>query len=159
VTPLFKKLNWKGEDEIVVVNAPSSFQPELAALDGVRVVRDPAEAKAVRFALAFVTKQADVDRLSSELAGKAEGDAILWFAYPKQRSKNYTCEFHRDTGWAVLGTLGFEGVRMVALDADWSALRFRRARYIRTMTRDPKRAGSAEGKQRAGEKRHDHRCG
>lgn len=150
MTPLFKKLNWKGEDEIVVVDAPASFEPELAALDGVRVVRDPSKAKAIRFALAFVTRQDELDRLAAELTARAEGDAILWFCYPKQSSRRYTCEFHRDSGWAALGTAGFEGVRMVAIDADWSALRFRRVEFVKAMTRDPKRAGSAEGKRRTG---------
>jgi hypothetical protein len=30
----------------------------------------------------------------------------------------------------VLGTLGWEGVRMVAIDEDWWSLRFRRAEYV-----------------------------
>ena len=67
---------------------------------------------------------------------------------PKGTSKNYKCEFNRDTGWKILGELGFEPVRMVAIDADWSALRFRRAEFIKTMIRDAKYALSAEGKKR-----------
>ncbi len=39
-----------------------------------------------------------------------------------------------------MGAVGFEGVRQVAIDEDWSALRFRRVEYIKRMTRDPKRA-------------------
>jgi hypothetical protein len=56
---------------------------------------------------------------------------MLWFAYPKKSSVNYTCDFSRDTGWEILGRHGFEGVRMVAIDQDWSALRFRRVEYIK----------------------------
>ncbi len=37
---------------------------------------------------------------------------------------------------------------MVAIDEDWSALRFRRAEFIKTMKRDPSRAGSGQGKAR-----------
>jgi hypothetical protein len=47
--------------------------------------------------------------------------------------------------------LGFEGVRQVAIDEDWSALRFRRAEYIRTMRRDPSRAMSAQGRRKVDE--------
>jgi hypothetical protein len=65
------------------------------------------------------------------------GDAIVWFAYPKGTSKRYTCDFNRDTGWDVLGRLGFEPVRQVALDEDWSALRFRRAEFIQSLRRPP----------------------
>ena len=34
-----------------------------------------------------------------------------------------------------MGEAGFEPVRMVAIDEDWSALRFRRAEFIKNMTR------------------------
>ncbi len=48
----------------------------------------------------------------------------------------------------MLGKLGFEGVRQVAIDEDWSALRFRRVEFIKTMSRDKKRAMSELGKAR-----------
>ena len=131
MSAVFGKLNLKEQREILVVNAPSSFEPELAALKGVVVLRDPGTAKAVRFALAFATRQAEVDALSKVLAAKAEGDALLWFAYPKGTSKQYKCEFNRDTGWNAMRSLGFDTVRQVAIDEDWSALRFRRVEYIK----------------------------
>jgi hypothetical protein len=46
----------------------------------------------------------------------------------------------------MLGKLGFEAVRQVAINEDWSALCFRRVEFIKTMSRDQKRAISAEGK-------------
>jgi hypothetical protein len=61
------------------------------------------------------------------------GDAILWMAYPKGTSKRYECEFNRDNGWDVLGRAGFEGVRQVAIDEDWSALRFRRVEFSKSL--------------------------
>ena len=39
MTPLFTKLNWKGQADIVVLNSPDGFQPELDALQGVTVHR------------------------------------------------------------------------------------------------------------------------
>ena len=146
MSAIFQKLNLKDQTEIVVLNAPESFEPELAALAGVNVRRDLKAVKTISFALAFVTKQAEVDKLAQAIAQRAPGDAIVWFAYPKGTSKKYKCEFNRDTGWAALGELGFEGVRMVAIDEDWSALRFRRADFIKTLKRDDKRAMSAQGK-------------
>jgi hypothetical protein len=128
---IFEKLNLKQQREILVVNAPPSFEPELLALESVTVLRDPKKAKAIHFALAFATKQAEVDAVAQLLASKAEGDALLWFAYPKGTSKRYTCEFNRDTGWSALRSAGFDTVRQVAIDEDWSALRFRRVEYIK----------------------------
>ena len=132
MSKLFNKLNLKDHREILVVNAPLSFESELAALTGVTVLRDPGKVKTVRFALAFATAQAEVDRLAKMLSAKAEGDALLWFAYPKRTSKKYQCDFNRDTGWSVLKSAGFDTVRAVAIDFDWSALRFRRAEFIKS---------------------------
>lgn len=148
MTPLFKKLNLKDEDKIVVVNAPTSFEVELGRLSHVSVVRELSRAKDVGFSLAFVTQQNELNAIASDVAVKVKGDATVWFAYPKKSSKRYTCEFNRDTGWEVLGAAGFEGVRQVAIDEDWSAIRFRRVEYIKTMKRSSKGAMSKEGKRR-----------
>jgi hypothetical protein len=146
---VFDKLNLKDHADILVVNAPSSFEAELSKLKGVAVHRDPKPMKEVIFSLAFVTKQQEVDAVTRAIASKAKGDAIVWFAYPKGTSKKYKCDFNRDTGWAALGKAGFEPVRMVAIDEDWSAVRFRRAEFIKTMKRDPKWAMSSAGKKKA----------
>jgi hypothetical protein len=92
-------------------------------------------AKQVEFFLAFVTKQKEVDDLIIEVIPLIKDDGLVWFAYPKGTSKRYTCEFNRDTGWNELGKNGFEAVRMVAIDEDWSALRFRKVEHIKSMTR------------------------
>ena len=62
MTALFKKLNLKDQAEIVVLNAPPSFEPELAALAGLRIRRRLAEVKVAHFCLAFVTKQNVTER-------------------------------------------------------------------------------------------------
>lgn len=144
MSPLFQKLNLGAHRVIHVLNAPASFAPELAALGDVAVkttVRGP-----VSFALAFVMTQDALDAACTALCAAAEGDAALWMVYPKTTSKKYRCEFNRDSGWPLLGAAGFEPVRMVAVDADWSALRFRRADYIKRMTRHPAGAISAAGR-------------
>ena len=148
MTAVFKKLNLKDETEIVVINPPPHFEAELVNLFGVSVIRDLDKAGDISFSLAFVTRQDELNVIASKVVTKARGDAIVWFAYPKGTSKRYTCEFNRDSGWDVLGAAGFEGVRQVAIDEDWSALRFRRVEYIKSMKRDPKRALSDEGKKR-----------
>lgn len=146
MTPLFEKLQLGTHAVLHVLDAPAAFEAELAALDGVAVRRTldgPAD-----FALAFVVTRAELDRASRALAHACAGDAVLWMAYPKKSSKRYRCEFDRDTGWDALGEAGFEPVRMVAIDADWTALRFRRVEHIRTMARDPRRTISEAGKRR-----------
>src|SRR5271163_417141 len=121
--PVFNKLNLGEHAEIVVLNAPTSFESELARLKNIKVLRDPKKPKALTFGLAFATTPAELDRASAILAGAAvAGDAVLWFAYPKGTSKRYSCEFNRDTGWEVIRKAGFDTVRAVAVDDDWSAI-------------------------------------
>ncbi len=133
---IFEKLNLKSDKSIVVLNAPESFEAELAQLSQANIVRAVSKTKTITFALAFVKMQAELDSLSAKLADKAEGDALLWFAYPKKTSKKYQCEFNRDTGWDAIRRAGFDSVRMVAIDEDWSALRFRRVEFIKSVKRD-----------------------
>jgi hypothetical protein len=129
---IFQKLNLKAQREIAVLNVPASFEAEVAQLKGIKILRDVRKPTAIQFALAFVTQQSELNRLSRILADGSEGDALLWFAYPKGTSKRYSCEFNRDTGWQVIRKAGFDSVRQVAIDEDWSALRFRRAEYVKT---------------------------
>jgi hypothetical protein len=151
MTPLFKKLNLKDQPELVILNAPKSFDVELEQLQGLKIIRDLKGVQKVQFALIFATRQAEVDLAAKAIAGRLQGDAVVWFAYPKGSSKKYRCEFNRDTGWAALGELGLEPVRQVAIDEDWSALRFRRVTFIKTMTRSF--ALTPEGRAKAGKKR------
>jgi hypothetical protein len=128
----FQKLNLTTQREIVVFNVPASFDPELARLDGVKIVRNPKKPAGVQFALAFVRQQVELDRLAKILAAHSVGDVLLWFAYPKGTSKRYTCDFNRDSGWDGIRNAGFDSVRQIAIDEDWSALRFRRVEYIKS---------------------------
>jgi hypothetical protein len=128
---VFDKLNLGIHKEIFVFNAPESFEPALAKLKGVEISRDAKKPKAVKFALAFAAAQKELDRLSTILAAASQGDAVLWFAYPKGTSKRYSCDFNRDTGWRVIIAAGFESVRQIAIDEDWSALRFRRREFVK----------------------------
>ena len=128
----FEKLNLKNHPTILVLNPPASFEPELAALHAVTVLRALQPLDAIDFSLAFVTTEQQVDTLAKAIAKRAKGDTVIWFAYPKATSKRYKSEINRDTGWQALGHAGFEPVRAVAIDEDWSALRFRRVEFIKS---------------------------
>lgn len=150
---VFDKLQLKEQSEIVVLNAPESFEPELARLKGVKVRQSLDGVKETEFAIAFAKTQPEVDAAVKGITARAKGDALVWFAYPKASSRRYTSTINRDTGWDSLGAAGFEAVRMIAIDEDWSAVRFRRAEFIKSMKRDAKWAMSAAGKAKAGKKR------
>jgi hypothetical protein len=146
---LFSKLQFKQSDQILLVNAPDEFLPHLAELgDQVRVDQAPMDAETYDFALVFVKSCAEIAQQAAPVAARLNEDAGLWFAYPKKSSKRYKTDLGRDDGWQPLGDLGFEGVRQIAIDEDWSALRFRQAGKIKTMTRESSRAISTAGKER-----------
>lgn len=151
MTPLFKKLNLGPAQVVHVLDAPTSFERELAGLQGVEVQR--AVTGEVAFGMAFVKTLAEVEEATSQLTRTAQADAVLWMVYPKGSSKVYRCEFNRDTGWASLGEAGYEPVRQVAVDEDWSALRFRKVEHIKTMKRNPEGAISSAGRRKAREQR------
>ena len=148
MTPVFKKLNLKDQAQIAVLNSPPEFEPELDALEGVRVLRTAADFSETGFMLAFATRQDQVDQAAALATDKTAGDALVWVAYPKMSSKHYACEFNRDTGFDALGRAGFEPVRQVAIDEDWSAVRFRRVEFIKTMRRAPGMALSEQGRRK-----------
>jgi hypothetical protein len=149
LTPLFKKLNLGTHTAILVLNAPESFNGELAQLTGVTVHRSPTLKSPLAFGIGFAMTRAELDELSKTFVSCLQGDAIVWVAYPKKSSKRYQCEFDRDSGWKLLGEAGFEPVRQVAIDDDWSGLRFRRAEHIKSLTRSSEMAISKEGKRRS----------
>lgn len=55
------------------------------------------------------------------------GSAIL-----KKSSRKFSSEIERDYGWKALNEASFYGIRLVSLDNDWSAMRFRNKKYIKS---------------------------
>ncbi len=153
MTPLFKKLNFKHQAEILVLDHPVSFQAELDQMqEETKIATAISRVEKVEFAIAFALEQGRLDEMVTSLAPKLAGDAVIWFCYPKKSSKKYSCDFDRDTGWEKFGALGLEGVRMVAIDEDWSALRFRKVEFIKKIRRRESFALTREGKDRTTQK-------
>jgi hypothetical protein len=136
MTPLFKKLNFKNQESIIVLNSPKSFEGELDAVsEFTQIVRDEANVSAIDFIIIFVMSKKQIADYIAGMYPKLAGDVILWLCYPQGTSKKFTCDFNRDTGWEVLRSYDMESVRQVAIDEDWSALRFRKIEYIKNMIR------------------------
>ena len=145
---LLKKLQYRPGTPITVVDAPDELASAIAAWSSEGEVRARIT-KGAAFVIAFVRASDELHRTVGRVVPKLADDATLWMAYPKKSSKKYRSDLSRDDSWQALGDLGFEPVRQVAVDADWSALRFRRAEQIRQLARDPSRALSRTGRSRA----------
>ena len=148
VEALLKKLNYKPPATVTVLAVPAEVAPVVEAWSAEATVRRRLGQNEA-FVLAFVRSADELARLVPKLVAAVVDDGVLWLAYPKKSSKRYRSDLSRDDSWQVLGDLGLEPVRAVAIDADWSALRFRRAEHIGRLTRNPARIMSAEGRRRA----------
>jgi hypothetical protein len=149
MNPLLKKLNFKDHNEIIILNPPQEFVEQMKDFGLYGTVLNAIPEGKIQFVMVFVTKQVEVDELTPKIEAKLDGDAVVWFVYPKGTSKRYKCDFNRDTGWQIMGKLGLESVRMVAVDEDWSALRFRKVEYVKVINRDPSWIATEEGKAKA----------
>ena len=136
MTPLLKKLQYKSPELVYVLNHPAAFEQELLSIKAHAAIStgEPVPGN-LNFVLAFVQSQKEIEDTMGTLKDQMKGDAILWFAFPKKTSKRYAVEINRDRGWETLIRTGFAPVRSVSIDADWTALRFRRVEYIKSMTR------------------------
>ncbi|MBP2832249.1 hypothetical protein J8281_08630 [Aquimarina sp. U1-2] len=137
MTPLFKTLRLPPTlDEILILNEPEGFYKELDCLSDVVIKESLIQVSEVDFAIVFVKEKKQIENRIETLYPKLIGDAILWFAYPKKSSRTYHTEITRDYGWGVLGDYNLEPVRQVSIDADWTALQFRKVGYIRNSIRN-----------------------
>jgi hypothetical protein len=133
MTEIFKKLNFKSQNPILVLKAPNSFASEISAMKAETEIHS-APKKGVRYAfvLAFVAMRAHIEEAGRIVVKVLDGDAVCWFAYPKGTSKKLKSDLNRDVMWDALLPLGIRPVRQIAIDDDWSALRFRRKEYVKS---------------------------
>ena len=73
---VFEKLNRKDQQEIVVLNAPASFEPEMAKLPVKTIHHHLASVPSINFFLAFVTRKSEVDALAPQIARRAKGEPV-----------------------------------------------------------------------------------
>lgn len=109
--PLHGKLALK-DRPIRVVNPPAGF--ELEGSGG------PSGDLAL---LVFVGDAAELRKHLEEIARSAAADRVTWVAYPK--AGQLGTDLNRDKLAALVMERGVRPVTQIAIDATWSALRFR----------------------------------
>jgi hypothetical protein len=83
----------------------------------------------------FVESRAELDRFKPMMKKSMDPSGLIWVAYPKKTSKKYKSDLSRDDFWEAFKAFGLEPVRQVAIDEDWSALRFRPGSEIKRKSR------------------------
>jgi hypothetical protein len=118
---LTAKLQLKNGNSLRVSNAPQGMRGLLGErLQGVRL----SNASSTDAVLLFVRDLKEAGELVPKAVMSIREGGLVWIAYPKGTSSIRT-DVNRDTLRETLHTLGWETVRIIALDETWSALRFR----------------------------------
>ncbi len=118
-----QRLFIKPGNMVLLVNAPDGYMAQLGELPMGSYLLSDAERR-VELIQLFVANRAELEaqlpRLKAQLAPKGS----LWVTYHKGTSRVKT-DINRDTINAYAHSLGMEGVAMISIDDDWSALRLK----------------------------------
>ena len=130
---ILNKLKYAGQNRIAVLNAPDEFRERITGLlPEVQIDTEINARFLYEFMIAFTPGSGDVEKIGPSCIHNLSDDGKLWMAYPKGTSRKYVTDINRDRGWNTVEETGFRRVSQVAIDNDWSALRFRNARYVRS---------------------------
>jgi hypothetical protein len=131
---LYKKLNYRGQKRFALINCSEEFyNKSVKALPGVQIDTEIDPRYPYEFMIVFTELVIEVEKYAPKALHNLVTDGVLWFAYPKKTSKkSCTSDLDRDHGWVILTGRGFDKVRQIAIDDDWSALRFRNVRFIKS---------------------------
>lgn len=121
-TPLLKKLGLKAGMRACIVDAPSHYADLLGLLpEGIIMLETPAGD--MDFIHCFARTQGDLETQLDDLKKHLAPAGMLWISWPKKTSSietDLSSNRVRRTGLAG----GLVDVKVCAVDADWSALKF-----------------------------------
>jgi len=120
-TPLPQKLGLKSRMRVLAMNAPPHFRALLA--DAPSDLVWLSRLAAFDFAVAFATSASDVRASFTKLEPKLAQDGMIWISWPKKTAKVKT-----DLDENVVRNVGLDAglvdVKVCAIDATWSGLKF-----------------------------------
>lgn len=143
---LLKKLQFKDQGQaVLIINAPEAFREVMTLFKG--QVHEEAGLAGYGLVLLFGTTNKELETRAPVVENRLADSGLLWICYPKKTSRRYKgsdCDRERVGG--LLAGAGYEPVRQVAIDDDWSAIRFKKVEDIKKMVRNF--AVTEEGKKR-----------
>jgi hypothetical protein len=118
-----QKLFIKPNSKFLLVRPPDGYLAQLGELpQGTVLMNNPSDlAEAIQV---FVSNRAELEEQLPKLKELMAPNGMLWVTYHKGTSKVKT-DIHRDTINAYAHSIGLEGVAMISIDEDWSALRLK----------------------------------
>jgi hypothetical protein len=120
-----QKLFIKPGIKFLLVNPPDGYLTRMGELPiGTILLSD--SSCIVEAIQVFVSNRTELEAQLPMLKELLAPKGMLWVTYHKGTSRVKT-DINRDTINAYALTLGLEGVAMISIDEDWSALRLKRA--------------------------------
>ncbi len=122
MTPLIKKLGLKEGSRACILAAPSNYLDLLGPLPGgVLLLEHPDDG--LDFIQLFATERRRLERQLSALKQRLAPAGMLWICWPKKTSSLET-DLTREVVRAIVLHAGLVDVKVCAIDADWSGLKF-----------------------------------
>ena len=118
--PLFQKLGLKPGMRCLTLKAPAHYQDLVQGVEGVRFLTRAAPANVVHL---FCHRKQDVAPLVARALKSIEAGGMIWVSWPKKSSPLYIDLTEQDFRDHIL-PLGWVDVKVCAVDADWSGLKF-----------------------------------
>lgn len=120
-TPLAKKLGIKPGMRVRLVDAPDDYVDFVSGLDDVSVLGRTQ--KPIDFAHVFATRERSLERALPPLHRALERHGMIWISWPKG-SSSIASEINREDVRRIGLATGLVDVKVCAVDADWSGLKF-----------------------------------
>ena len=129
--PLADKLGLKPGGRLIAFDAPADYEALLAPLpDGATLSRHTwgdALVEPTEIVHAFVRSRDELAARAEALAALPPAGGMLWISWPKKTSALFR-DLTEDGVRALMLPTGWVDVKVTAVDADWSALKFLRRR-------------------------------
>lgn len=127
---VLEKLQLNGEKNLLIQGLPSTVEKQFNKLSFAKNVTPLLKARKIDFALIFAISQKQLTDILKDVFPALHKDAKVWIAFPKVSSK-IVSDLCRDCKWEFMTANGFEGIRLVALDHAWGAMRFVKAGQVK----------------------------
>lgn len=120
--PLYQKLGLKPGHRCMPLNAPDNYEALLNGAEGITYVSPPGPADTVHL---FCANHAVLDAQALVALTYVDTGGMLWISWPKKSSNLFVDLTEGDLRDVVLKT-DWVDVKVCAVDADWSGLKFLR---------------------------------
>ncbi len=127
-----EKLLIKAGRKLLLINPPDSIQAKLDQLPESVTIDQVSFADLASLAgqqadilLAFFESRSDLEKHLGALRETVTSNGLFWIGYHKLTSK-LKGDINRDSLHSYASSVGLEGVTLISIDEDWSAMRFKR---------------------------------